>query len=61
MKSKFYNKEDFRIEYEPKDTKQPYRVVNKERTKTEIVYFCETREEALNVIENINEYLNKEK
>lgn len=58
MKSKFY-KEELKIEYQPKDTKQPYRVVNKERTK--ILYFCETKEEAINVIDNINHYLNKEK
>jgi len=56
---KFYNKEDLKIVYEPKDIKQPYRVTVKNELDLEILYFCKTKKEAVDAINNINILLNK--
>jgi len=59
-------KENLAIEYEPRDTMQPYRVVNKDNliktqnNEPEIIYFCETEEKAQDVINNLDKYLRRD-
>lgn len=58
-------KENLEIQFEPKDTSQPYRVVNKanliktQKNKPEIIYFAKSEEQALDVINNLDKYLGR--
>ena len=58
-------KENLEIQFEPRDTRQPYRVVNKanliknQKNEPEIIYFAKSEEEALDVINNLDKYLGR--
>lgn len=60
-------KENLSIQYEKRDTKQPYRVINKPQKQTQnrkdrwqIICFCQSEQEAKYVINNLDSFF-KEK